>query len=108
MTKFTPCSAKHGKYCSPAHAAMVWGYRAERARQEQSRDKITNGHAGDERHWKAKGGNLIDFKSWLKAHKGIGNKNGTFYSEQRENGRHSKNQESEILDENVFVSDGRR
>jgi hypothetical protein len=65
---FTPCSPRH-KSCSPTHAAMVWEYRAERARQEVRLEAVTGGYIADHDHWKAKGGKLISFGDWLKAHK---------------------------------------
>ena len=98
---FTPCSEKH-KSCSPAHAALVWGYRAERARQEQARDKITNGHAGDERHWRATGGKLITFKDWLKANKGNGNQNGSLHYQSGENGVHAEDETTEDFSQAGF------
>lgn len=68
---FTPCSTKH-KSCSPAHADLVNNYRIERHRQEVIQEDITGAYPGDIEHWKAKGGKLISFRSWLKAHKGNG------------------------------------
>ena len=67
---FTPCSPRH-RSCSPAHAGLVESYRLERWRQEHQLEGITGGHAEDYEHWKAKGGKLIDFRGWLKAHKRI-------------------------------------
>lgn len=65
---FVPCSVKH-KSCSPAHAAMVRSYRDERARQEQLFEDEFGAYDGDERHAKATGTKLINFKDWLKANK---------------------------------------
>ena len=65
---FTPCSPRH-RSCSKAHAELVESYRSERHRQEVALEGVTNGHAQDYEHWKAKGGKLIDFGQWLKAHK---------------------------------------
>jgi hypothetical protein len=65
---FTPCSPHH-KHCSPSHADLVRSYRAERERQEINVEAITGGYAEDYEHWKAKGGNMIDFGRWLKAHR---------------------------------------
>lgn len=65
---FTPCSIKH-KSCSPAHADLVSNYRIERHRQEVYLEQVTGAHGGDIAHWKGKGGKLIDFGAWLKAHK---------------------------------------
>jgi hypothetical protein len=66
---FTPCSKRH-KACSPAHAALVESYRVERWRQERVFEKQTGGYPGDMAHAKARGHRLIDFRDWLKAHKG--------------------------------------
>lgn len=66
---FTPCSKQH-RSCSPAHAALVRGYWEERWRQIEDLDKITGHYPADYEHWKAKGGKLITFATWLKAHKG--------------------------------------
>lgn len=66
---FTPCSSKH-KSCSPAHAALVESYRVERWRQERLQESATGNYPGDIAHAKAKGHSLIDFRQWLKAHKG--------------------------------------
>jgi hypothetical protein len=65
---FTPCSPRH-RSCSPAHAALVEDYRLERWRQEQMMSDLTGSYPGDITHWKAKGGKLIDFGHWLRAHK---------------------------------------
>jgi hypothetical protein len=65
---FAPCSRRH-RSCSPAHADLVSNYRIERHRQEVALETITGGHEHDKEHWKAKGGKLIDFRTWLKAHK---------------------------------------
>lgn len=65
---FAPCSPRH-KSCSPAHAALVDGYRQERERQEQHLEDVTGNYAGDIEHLKAKGHILIDFQQWLKANK---------------------------------------
>jgi hypothetical protein len=70
---FTPCSPRH-RSCSPAHSALVEDYRSERHRQEIALEAITGGHIADKQHWEAKGGKLIDFADWLKAHKQIGTK----------------------------------
>lgn len=67
-TAFTPCSPRH-RSCSPAHADLVSNYRVEHHRQEVQLELITGGHQSDYEHWKAKGGKLIDFAAWLKAHK---------------------------------------
>ena len=65
---FVPCSPKH-KHCSPAHAPLVAGYRAERQRQELLLEAETNGYEGDIKLWKANGNKLINFKTWLIAHR---------------------------------------
>jgi hypothetical protein len=65
---FTPCSSKH-RSCSPAHAELVDSYRRERWRQEYVLEAQTGNYRGDVEHWKAKGGRLIDFSTWLKARK---------------------------------------
>lgn len=65
---FVPCSAKH-KHCSPAHAALVRGYRDERWRQEVENESILN-NPGDLKHAKENGFRLINFKDWLIANKG--------------------------------------
>ena len=65
---FVPCSPKH-KSCSPFHADMVREYQRERERQETAHEvELTS--RGEYEHWKANGGKLIDFTTWLKAHKG--------------------------------------
>lgn len=64
---FVPCSPRH-LHCSPAHAELVRGYREERERQETANEYL---HAnGERKFWKANGGKMIDFKMWLKSHKG--------------------------------------
>lgn len=65
---FTPCSPKH-KSCSQFHADMVREYQRERERQERELEELTGSYAGDIHHWKAKGGKLIDFHTWLKGHR---------------------------------------
>lgn len=65
---FTPCSPRH-KSCSPAHAELVESYRDERFRQEVQLENRTGNYRGDIEHWKAKGGKLISFRDWLKAHR---------------------------------------
>lgn len=65
---FTPCSPRH-RSCSPAHADLVDSYRQERWRQIEELDKVTGHYPSDYEHWKAKGGRLIDFSTWLKARK---------------------------------------
>jgi hypothetical protein len=47
----------------------VEDYRLERWRQEQMMSDLTGSYPGDITHWKAKGGKLIDFGHWLRAHK---------------------------------------
>lgn len=65
---FVACSPKH-KSCSAAHSALVQGYRDERHRQEVQLEGWTGGYVGDVIQWMAKGGKLIDFRDWLKAHR---------------------------------------
>jgi hypothetical protein len=48
---------------------MVREYQRERERQERQLEEITGNYAGDIHHWKAKGGKLIDFRTWLKGHR---------------------------------------
>lgn len=72
MTAALPCSSRHGKFCSSSHSILVWDYRDERRRQETIRDEITGGYDGDEQHYKATQGNLIDFKKWLIANRKSG------------------------------------
>src|SRR6201995_4086174 len=60
---FVPCSPRH-HHCSPAHAALVRGYREERERQETANEMILTNKAEREL-WKANGGSLITFKTWL-------------------------------------------
>lgn len=70
-TGFVPCSAKH-KGCTKAHSELVWGFRAERRRQELELEAITKGHKADEVDHFARGGKkLITFKQWLIAHKRV-------------------------------------
>lgn len=64
-----PCSPRHGKYCSMAHSALVRDYREERERQETANETVLS-MRGETEYWKATGGQLIDFKAWLLAHKG--------------------------------------
>lgn len=72
MNEFTPCSPKH-KSCSPFHANVVRGYREERQRQEIAHDGLWNHpETGEYVAWKDRGGKLIGFAEWLKAHKGSG------------------------------------
>jgi hypothetical protein len=66
---FVPCSRKHGKHCSPAHAAKVAAYRDERRRQELVFEGMTGGYAGDAEHAVAQGNTLVTFGDWLKATK---------------------------------------
>lgn len=68
---FTPCSPRH-RSCSPAHAALVRGYREERERQESLFEEHTGAYRADEEHAKAKGHTMIDFHVWLRANKGAG------------------------------------
>jgi hypothetical protein len=65
---FVPCSRKH-KSCSPAHASLVAGYRAERERQEKLFEAETGNYEGDIKWHKENGHQLITFKTWLKANK---------------------------------------
>jgi len=69
LTGFVPCSRKH-KSCSKFHASMVREYRAEREREETALEGETGNYPGDIEHRKAKGGTMIDFRTWLVAHKG--------------------------------------
>lgn len=62
---FVPCSSKH-KSCSPAHASLVQGYRAERERQLLLFEAVSGGYKGDIKIWK-ENHSLITFKTWLKA-----------------------------------------
>ena len=64
---FVPVSIKH-KSCSPAHAALVRGYREERERQLQLFEAETNGYEGDKKIWK-ENHTLINFKTWLIANR---------------------------------------
>lgn len=68
---FTPCSPRH-KSCNPFHADMVREYQREREREETALEAVTGAYAGDVEHFKAKGGQLITFKQWLKGHRGRG------------------------------------
>ena len=68
---FVGCSPRH-HHCSPAHGALVAGYRDERYRQELTWEGDTGAYAGDHRHWVEKGGSLVTFKDWLIANKGSG------------------------------------
>lgn len=61
------CSSAHPS-CSPQHFAMVQGYRLARHADEMQLEAVTGGHDGDHAHWKAKGGKLVTFGQWLKAH----------------------------------------
>lgn len=65
---FTPCSPKH-KSCSTFHADMVREYQRERERQERQLEYLTGNYVGDIIHWQAKGGKIITFHLWLKAHR---------------------------------------
>jgi hypothetical protein len=47
----------------------VWDYRLERLRQKVQRERFTGDYEADIAHWKAKGGKLVTFQDWLKAHK---------------------------------------
>jgi hypothetical protein len=64
---FVPCSPRH-HHCSPAHAALVAGYRLARYDEEIRHEAILS-NPGDKKIWKENGGKLINFKDWL-----IGNK----------------------------------
>jgi hypothetical protein len=66
---FVPCSPRH-HHCSPAHAALVRGYREERERQETANETVLTAR-GEREFWKANGGKLITFKTWLKANKKV-------------------------------------
>lgn len=68
VVTFTPCNTRH-RSCSPAHADLVNNYRSERHRQEVELEAITGNYPADQQHWKAKGGKLITFGDWLKAHR---------------------------------------
>jgi len=68
--KFTPCSVRH-KSCSPAHAALVRGYREERERQETLNEMVLSNPA-ELKIWKENGNRLITFKDWLIGNKGSG------------------------------------
>lgn len=63
------CSPRH-KSCSPWHYEMVREYQRERERQQTALDELTSGWPGELAHWKANGGKLIDFQTWLRAHRG--------------------------------------
>src|SRR4051812_26338642 len=65
---FVPCSPKH-HHCSPAHAALVAGYRLAR-HDEEIRHEATLTNPGDLKLAKENGFKLITFKDWLIAHKG--------------------------------------
>lgn len=68
---FVPCSPRHERFCSPAHAALVRGYVEERQRQEIAHDGLWNAYGtGEYEDWRENGGKLIDFRTWLRAHKG--------------------------------------
>lgn len=67
---FVPCSPRH-LHCSPAHAEFVRNYRIERHRQEVMYETELTGR-GENEHWRANGGCIVTFKSWLIAHKGTG------------------------------------
>lgn len=64
-----PCSSKHGKFCSIAHADLVQTYRDERYRQEIENESTLE-NPGEKQIWKENGGKLINFQEWLIAHKG--------------------------------------
>jgi hypothetical protein len=51
----------------------VAGYRDERHRQEIQHESILS-NPGDKKHWKENGGHLVNFRDWLVANKGSGNK----------------------------------
>lgn len=68
MPDFTPCSPRHVPFCSPAHADLVRSYQQERERQETANEMILTSK-GEREHWKANGGKLIDFGTWLRANK---------------------------------------
>lgn len=51
---------------------MVREYQREREREETALEAVTGAYAGDVEHFKAKGGQLITFKQWLKGHRGRG------------------------------------
>ncbi|UOW93433.1 hypothetical protein SEA_LABELLE_70 [Mycobacterium phage Labelle] len=67
MGSFVPCSPKH-KNCSPAHAALVRDYRAERERQEVLNDRILNNRE-EKRIWFENFNRLVTFRDWLLWHK---------------------------------------
>lgn len=75
---FVPCSRKHGKFCSPAHAQLVAGYRDERTRQELLFENETGHHKGDMKIWR-ENNTMITFKTWL-----ISNKTTTNRSQKNE------------------------
>ena len=64
---FVPCSARHGKFCSRAHANMVATYRDERRRQELLWEAKTGGYAGDDQLLRAQGERMISLRDWLGA-----------------------------------------
>lgn len=70
MGSFVPCSPRH-HHCSPAHASLVAGYRAERERQLVLFEAETGNYKGDIKWHKENGHELITFKKWLKSNKRV-------------------------------------
>ncbi len=60
-----PCSPKHTN-CTRHHRDVVDSYRDQRYREELALEAETNGLAGDIALWKANGGTMTTFVSWLK------------------------------------------
>lgn len=64
---FTPCSPRH-HHCSPAHAALVAGYRDERRRQALCHE-VELSYPGERKLWKENGIRLVNFRDWLIANR---------------------------------------
>jgi hypothetical protein len=62
------CSERH-LHCTNGHREMVAEYRDQRYREELAVEAMTGNHPGDIADWKARGGRLTTFTTWLKAHR---------------------------------------
>ena len=60
----TPCSAKHGKFCSPAHRLSMEEYWVARAADVAAMEYETVMHRTEVAEYKATH-NMITFKKWL-------------------------------------------
>jgi hypothetical protein len=67
--RHTPCSRRHGRFCSRWHANLVATYRDERRRQEIEWEGLTGGYAGDAALLRAQGAAMITFGGWLRAYR---------------------------------------